>query len=180
MTVGAVRNDRGGIWNDNSRARSAFGMTVGSLPLPSFCRTPPLTVILRSAPPPCHSEERTTKNLRCWLTRRLLIVMGWPSEGDFRFLTAVRNDSRSVRNDSEGRFGMTLPPRHSEARTPKNLRCWLTRRLVIVMGWPSEGDFRFLTAVRNDSRSVRNDRGAFGMTVGASGTTIRGLGLRSE
>ena len=31
-------------------------------------RSTPFPVILRSALPHCHSEERTTKNLRCWLT----------------------------------------------------------------------------------------------------------------
>ena len=59
--------------------------------------SPPVT--LRSAPLLCHSEERTPKNLRCLLTRRTVVVTGRPSEGYFRFLTAVRNDS--------GGFGMT-------------------------------------------------------------------------
>ncbi len=37
--------------------------------------------------PHCHSEERTTKNLRCLLTRSLVVVMDMASEPDLRFLT---------------------------------------------------------------------------------------------
>ena len=59
--------------------------------------------------------------------------------------------------DSSLRFGMTPPPCHSEARTPKNLRCLLTGRLVVGMDQSSEADLRFLTP--------------FGMTEGAFGMT---------
>ena len=62
-------------------------------PLPSCgTRAPPYNSEGRALSPPCHSEGRTPKNLRCLLTRRLVVVTCWPSEGDFRFLTAVRND----------------------------------------------------------------------------------------
>ena len=106
-----------------------------------------------TGPPPCHSEARTPKNLRCLLTRSLVVGMDQSSEADLRFLTPF--------GMTEGAFGMTGPPPcHSEARTPKNLRCLLTRRLVVVMDMASEPDIRFLTAVRNDSGSIRKDRGA--------------------
>ena len=35
----------------------------------------------------CHSEERTTKNLRCLDSGRVVVVMNQPSKGDLRFLT---------------------------------------------------------------------------------------------
>ncbi len=44
---------------------------------------------------------------------------------------------------------------HSEERTTKNLRCMLTRQLVVGMDQSSEGDLRFLTP--------------FGMTMGRAG-----------
>ena len=60
-------------------------------------------------PPACHSEERTTKNLRCLTTRWIVVVMDQASEGDLRFLTAfgmteggVRNGKMAVRNDGRG------------------------------------------------------------------------------
>ena len=73
---------------------------------------------------------------------------------------------------------MTLQYRHSEARTPKNLKFLHTRWVAVVMDRPSEGDIRFLTpfgmtegGVRNDSgEAVRHDRGRpLGMTMGDSG-----------
>ena len=91
--------------------------------------------------------------------RWAVIVMGWPSEGDFRFLTAVRNDSRGVRNDGSG-CGMpegvrngnrgthfivilrsALPPCHSEERTTKNLRCLLMRWACHSNGLAIRGGF---------------------------------------
>ena len=69
----AVRNDREGVRNDSE----GFG-TTAALPLP---------VTLRSAILPHHSEERTTKNLRCWLMRWVVVVMVRSLEGDLRFLT---------------------------------------------------------------------------------------------
>ena len=85
---------------------------------------PPLVVILGGSspvvilrgPPYGHSEERTTKNLRCLDTRWVAVEMDQPSEGDRRFLTAfgmtvkgvrtdrlaVRNDRLAVRTDNEG------------------------------------------------------------------------------
>ena len=74
----------------------------------------------------------------------VVVVTDRPSEGDLRFL---------ARLGMTGEFGMTvinchsgecLPPCHSEARTPKNLRCWLMSWLVVVMERPSKGDLRFL------------------------------------
>ncbi len=136
-----------------------------------------------------HSEERTTKNLRCRFTSRAVGGMSQPSEGDLRFLTPFGMTggwfgiTEGVRRDS-GRFGGTLPhrhsgghpplchsgehsppchseehppPCHSEERTTKNLRCWLTSRAVGGMSQPSEGDLRFLTP--------------FGMTGGWFGIT---------
>ena len=55
-----------------------FGMTVGTLGMTSS---------------PRHSEERTTKNLRCLHTSWLVVVMDRPLGECLRFLTAVRNDS---------------------------------------------------------------------------------------
>ena len=151
----AVRNDRRAGWNDRRGVRND---SKGA---------PPPLAILKSALPPCHSEERTTKNLRCLLMRWDVVIMDQPSEGDLRFLTAVGNDGRGV--------GITVgapPPLailrsalsscHSEECTTKNLRLLLMRWVVVVMGWPSEGDFRFLTA--------------FGMTGGEFGMTAEGLG----
>ena len=64
----------------------------------------------------------------------------------------------AVRND-RGAFGMTPHACHSEARTPKNLRCPLTRSLVVVMDMASEPDLRFLAPFGMTGRE-------FGMTGG--------------
>ena len=64
----------------------------------SFLGAPPPHGILRRVPSPCHSEARTPKNLRCWLTRRTIVVMDRPSEGDIRFLTPFGMTVRGIRN----------------------------------------------------------------------------------
>ena len=74
-------------------------------------------------------------------------------------------------------MGARLPPRYSEGSPPpvilrsnslcvipnavRNLRCLLTRQLIVVMGWPSEGDLRFLAP-------LGMTLGEFGMTGGSS------------
>ena len=37
----------------------------------------------------CHSEERTTKNLRGLLMRWIVVGMNQPSDGDLRFLASL-------------------------------------------------------------------------------------------
>ncbi len=81
------------------RSAPSPAVILRSAPSPVTLTSAPTPVILRSAPYPCHSEERTTKNLRCLLTRRTVAVTGRPSEEDFRFLTAVRNDRKGGRSE---------------------------------------------------------------------------------
>ncbi len=90
----------------------AFGVTAGAVrnaPFPRHSEARPPPPSFRGAPSPsCHSEERTTRNLRCWLTARTVVVMDRPSDADFRFLTAVRNDREE--RPSPLSFRGTPPP----------------------------------------------------------------------
>ncbi len=139
--------------NDNTqfpiRKAAAPNATAQPKPETQLIRPPPLplpfAVILRVTPHCCHPAGRPPPSPSCR-------ARAPPCHSEEHALS---------------------PPCHSEGCAPQNLRCLLTRRLIVVTGWPSKGDFRFLTA-------VRNDRGAFGMTGGCFGMTVGGTRNDSE
>ncbi len=102
---------------------------------PSPFRRVPLTVIPsgphRSAespphcsaesPPHCHSEERTTRNLRSPSDGLSVTTTNHRVHRDFRFLTAVRNDSEEAvvgMTIKKAVLGMTSITCHSECPSP--------------------------------------------------------------
>ena len=149
-----------------------------------------LNVILRWPSPYCHSEERTTKNLRCPDTRWIIV-------GTDQGLVAAPKIPHCVRNDIGG-FGMTVvgfamtwgvrndvggskcplnvilrwpsPYCHSEERTTKNLRC-------PDRGWIIGGTDQGLVAAPKIPHCVRNDIGGVGMTVVGFAMTAVGFAM---